>query len=111
MSARMHDTNHKRADTQKNYHRRHTKKIRTTKKYKETQHTTSNMGSIWENYDSNAKVEMEDKSIVNLKIDGRVLLSKASDLNIEFMDNGRNKNPKKCVLTGVLVMFRGSTSI
>ena len=65
------------------------------------------MGSIWENYDSNSEVGMEDKSIVNLKIDGRVLLSKASDLNIEFADNGRNKNSKKCVLMGVLITFRG----
>ena len=105
----MHDTNHKRADTQKNYQKENYDNEKNI--YQEAQHMKSNMGSIWENYDSNAEVGMEDKSIVNLKIDGRVLLSKASDLNIEFMDNGRNKNPKKCILTGVLVMFRGSTSI
>ena len=65
------------------------------------------MGSIWENYDLNAEVGLENKDIVNMKIDGRVLLSAASDINIEFVDNGRKKNLKKCCLTGVLVMFRG----
>ena len=65
------------------------------------------MGSIWENYDLNAEVGMENKDIVNMKIDRRVLLSAASDININFVDNGRKKNSKKCLLTGVLVMFRG----
>ena len=64
------------------------------------------MGSIWERYNLDAEVGMEDKNIVNLKIDGRVLLSKALDLNIKFVDNGRKKNSKKCVLMGVLVTFR-----
>ena len=41
------------------------------------------------------------------KIDGRVLLSAASDTKIKFVDNGRKKNSKKCHLMGVLVTFRG----
>ena len=61
------------------------------------------MGSIWENYNFNAEVGMENKNIVNLKIDGMVLLSATLDLSMEFVDNGRKKNLKKCVLTGVLV--------
>ena len=68
---------------------------------------SSKMGSIWENYDLNAEVGMENKDIDNMKIDGRVLLSAASDTKVEFVDNGRKKNSKKCRLTGVLVMFRG----
>ena len=65
------------------------------------------MGSIWENYNLNTEVGMENKNIVNMKIDGRVLLSAASDINIEFVDNGRKKNSKKCLLMGVLITFRG----
>ena len=65
------------------------------------------MGSIWENYNLNAEIGMENKDIVNMEIDGRVLLSAALDINIEFVDNGRKKNLKKCRLTGVLVTFRG----
>ena len=68
---------------------------------------TSRMGSVWELYDLNAEVGMENKDIVNMKIDGRVLLSAASDINIKFVDNGRKKNSKKCHLRGVLVTFRG----
>ena len=68
---------------------------------------SSKMGDIWENYDLNAEVGMENKDIVNIKIDGRVLLSAASDTKVEFVDNGRKKNSKKCRLTGVLVTFRG----
>ena len=68
---------------------------------------SSKMGDIWENYDINAEVGMENKDIVNIKIDGRVLLSAASDTKVEFVDNGRKKNSKKCHLTGVLVTFRG----
>ena len=46
---------------------------------------SSKMGSIWENYDLSAEVGMENKDIVNMKIDGRVLLSVASDTKIEFV--------------------------
>ena len=65
------------------------------------------MESIWENYDLDTEVGMENRNILNIKIDGRVLWSATSDTSIEFMDNERRKNSKECRLTGVLVTIKG----
>ena len=68
------------------------------------------MNNIWEKYDFNAEVGMEDRNMINLTIDGRVLLGTVLDTKVAFMDNGKKKNSGNSTLTGILVTFKGTAA-